>query len=79
MDVCTVKLHKNTKTRLDVYREYRNESYDEIVAKLLSIIDAFKNEPKLGKKTIAEIEKARQRISSGTYISENEAKKRLGM
>jgi len=38
IDATTIKLHKDTKKELDAFREYRNESYDEIVRKLVVIV-----------------------------------------
>ena len=46
MDVCVVRLHKKTKASLDRYKEYRNESYDEVVAKLVGIVENCKKEDK---------------------------------
>ena len=36
-DITTIKLHKDTKEELDAFREHRNESYDEIVRKIVLI------------------------------------------
>ncbi len=79
MEVSTIRLHKKTKTGLDRFREYRNESYDEVVMKLVNIADTCKAEPELSKEAVERIEKARQRIRSGDYVTEAEARKRLGV
>ncbi len=79
MDICSIRLHKETKSHLDKYREYRNESYDEVVMKIVGIADECKKEPKLARDTIERIEKARQRIKAGDYLNENAARKRLGL
>jgi len=79
MDVCTIRLHKKTKSSLDKYREYRNESYDEVVMKLLSIVNTCKKEPELSRDAVERIEKARQRIRAGGFVTEDEARKRLGL
>jgi hypothetical protein len=36
MNVTTIKLHKNTKSELDKFRKYRNESYDEVIHKYIA-------------------------------------------
>jgi hypothetical protein len=77
--VSTIKVYKKTKRRLDKYREYKNESYDEVINKLVYIADNYKKDPKLSAETIDSIEKARKRIKYGKFISEDEAKKRLGL
>jgi len=79
MDVCSIRLHKATKGHLDRYREYRNESYDEVVMKLVGIAESAKKEPALSREAVKRIEAARQRIKSGDFLTESEARKRLGL
>ena len=79
MDVCTIKLRPNTKSYLDRYREYRNESYDEVVAKLIGIVENLKKAPELSHDAVESIERARQRIKAGKFVTEADAKKRLGL
>ncbi|MEM3555628.1 MAG: hypothetical protein QXF56_02835 [Candidatus Micrarchaeia archaeon] len=79
MDVSTIRLHRKTKFALDRYREYRNESYDEVVMKLVNIADTCKKEPELSKEAVERIEKARERIRAGNFVSESEARKRLAL
>jgi hypothetical protein len=79
MDVSTIRLHSKTKSSLDRYREYRNESYDEVVMKLVNIADTCKKEPELSREAVERIEKARERIKAGDFVSEGEARKRLGI
>jgi len=78
MDATTIKLHTVTKHELDQVREYKNESYDEVIQKMIYIIKNLKTKPELSKEAISAIEKARKRIRAGKFISEEEAKKRLG-
>ena len=78
MDTTTIKLHSTTKYELDQFREYKNESYDEVIRKMLFIIKNLKNQPELSKETIAAIERARKRIKAGNFITEEEARQRLG-
>ena len=75
----TIKLRENTKHNLDRYREYGSESYDEVVKKLIYIADNVKKKPELSKETVDDIEKARSRIAKGRFLTEEEAKKRLGI
>ena len=78
-DISTVKIYKKTKSKLDNYREYKNESYDEVINKLVYIADNCSKNPKLSTQTIHEIESARKRILAGKFIGEEEAKRRLGL
>ena len=75
----TIKIHEETKLELDNFREYKNESYDEVLKKVLFIAKTCKTEPKLSKETVESIEKARERMKKGKFLTEAEARKRLGL
>ena len=79
MDATTIKVHENTKNQLDQFREYKNESYDELIKKMVFIIRNFKKQPRLSNEAIEAIEKARERIKKGKFLTESEAKNRLGL
>ena len=78
MDATTIKVHEDTKVQLNQFREYKNESYDEVIRKMLYIAKKAKTRPELSKEAIIAIEKARKRIKAGNFVSEEEARKRLG-
>jgi len=78
MSTTTIKVHEDTKLQLDQFREYKNESYDEVIKKMIYIAKKAKTHPELSKETVIAIEKARKRIRKGNFVSEEEAKKRLG-
>ena len=79
MNATTIKIHKDTKTEIDQFREYKNESYDEVLKKLIYIVKSIKKDPELSKETIHAIEQARKRMEQGHFLTEEEAKKRLGL
>lgn len=79
MGATTIKIYDDTKTELDKLREYKNESYDEVIKKIIFIVNKFKTEPKLSKEAITSIEKARERLQKGQFLNEDKAKKRLGL
>ena len=79
METTTIKVHDDTKIQLDRFREYKNESYDEVIKKVIYIAKICKTKPELSKETIEAIEKARKRIKEGKFLTEAEAKKRLGL
>lgn len=79
MQITTVKLYETTKSQLDKFKEYKNESYDEVIKKVIFIAKTCKTKPKLSQETIEAIEKARKRIKEGNFLTEAEAKKRLGL
>lgn len=73
----TIKIHEDTKGQLDHFREYMNESYDEVIKKVVHIAETAESE--LSQKAIQAIEKARARIKQGKFVTEDEARKRLGL
>tara|TARA_Y100000310_G_C20479634_1_gene714065 strand:- start:47 stop:283 length:237 start_codon:yes stop_codon:yes gene_type:complete len=75
----TIRLNQETKTELDKIRQYKNESYNELIKKLLFIAKMCEKEPKLSQKTVQEIKEARERIRRGKFYTEEEAKKVLGL
>ncbi|MBS3106192.1 hypothetical protein J4419_00835 [Candidatus Woesearchaeota archaeon] len=78
MEATTIKLQKETKSQLDQFREYKNESYDEVIRKVIYIAKKAKTEPALSKEAIIAIENARKRMKAGDFLTEEEARKRLG-
>jgi len=79
MSATTIKIQTDTKSQIDQFREYKNESYDEVIKKLIFIVKNLKKEPKLSKETIRAIEQARERIKKGKFVSQEVAKQRLGL
>ena len=79
MNATTIKIHQNTKLELDHFREYKNESYDEVIKKIIFILKNVEVNPKLSKETLKAVSAARKRITSGKFLTEKEAKKRLGL
>lgn len=75
----TIKIHDSTKSELNNFKEYKNESYDEVLGKIIYIAKTAKSNPKLSQKTVKEIEKARKRINAGKFLTEAQAKKSLGI
>ncbi len=79
MNPTTIKIHEETKHELDQFREFRNESYDEVIQKMLYIAKVSKKQPELSQETVLAIEKARERIKKGKFLTEEQARKRLGL
>lgn len=79
MIATTIKLHQETKSTLDKFREYKNESYDEVINKLVYIAKNVEKQPELSEETIRAIKAARKRYQKGQFVTEAEARKRLGL
>jgi predicted transcriptional regulator len=71
--ITTIRLHDDTKQKLDLFRAYRNESYDEIIQKLMYIV----NEGEVRKEVLKEIETARKRVKTGEHVTYEELKKQI--
>jgi predicted transcriptional regulator len=79
MNATTIKINLLTKGKLDTFREYKNESYDEVINKMIFIAENVKKGSDLSEQAISAIEAARERIKKGNFLTEAEAKKRLGL
>lgn len=74
----TIRIHQKTKIELNSFKQYKSESYDELVRKLIYLAKICEKEPKLSQKTMLEIKEAREKIKKGKFYTEEEAKKILG-
>ncbi len=75
----TIRLNPKTKYELDGFRQYKNESYDELVRKLIYLAKMCEEQPELSQQTMIEIKQARENIKNGEFYTEEEAKKILGL
>ncbi|MBS3091128.1 hypothetical protein J4217_01615 [Candidatus Pacearchaeota archaeon] len=57
MDITTIKLNKQTKDRIDKLRSYRRESYDDILQKILEILNLVRTEPDRARSKLVAIDK----------------------
>ena len=62
MGITTVKLQKETKDRLDKLRENRNESYDDLMRKILYVLNATREDPSKGKRVLEQSDERRNRM-----------------
>lgn len=75
----TIRLNQITKQQLNEFKQYKSESYDELVRKLIHLARMCEKEPKLSQKTIQEIREARERIKKGEFYTQEEVEKRFGL
>ena len=73
-EITTIKLDNETKSRLDRLKVHEKESYNEIINKLLNILNIFKKNPALGNKILANIDRSIEfrKVYSGS-IQENDS------
>ena len=75
----TIKIRKETKSQLDLFRESKSESYDDVLNKVMFIAKKTVSEPNLSRKTMLAMEAPREQIKQWNSRTEAEAKKRLGL
>jgi hypothetical protein len=59
--ITTIKLEKETKSRLDKVKEYRRETYDEILQKMLNILNLCKVSPERARARLIAIDRHKRR------------------
>lgn len=59
-EITTIKLKKATKTRLDKLKIHRRESYEEILQKILNILNICRINPEKAKAILIKIDKDRK-------------------
>ncbi|MBI3334435.1 hypothetical protein HYZ97_03025 [Candidatus Pacearchaeota archaeon] len=56
----TIKLSKKTKARLDNLKEYRLETYEEVLEKMLSLLNLCRNQPDEARKRLIDLEQKKR-------------------
>ncbi len=64
MEITTIKIEKQTKKRLDKLREDSRESYNNLIKKMLYILNTVRKNPELGKRVLSNIDKNIKRKKS---------------
>lgn len=57
LDITTIKLNKKTKARLDKLKSYKRETYDDILQKILEILNLCKLSSEKAKAKLIQIDK----------------------
>ena len=61
IETTTIKINKKTKARLDNLKEHEKESYEEVIEKILHILNITRKSPSLGNKALRSIDKTLKR------------------
>jgi hypothetical protein len=59
-NITTIKLEQETKKRLEKLKENKNESFNDILKKILFILNTVRTEPEKSKKILEVIDKRRK-------------------
>ena len=75
--VTSIQLEKRTKTKLEKLKIFPRESYDDVVNRLLNMIE--EDEGILSEKTIRDLEEGVADIKAGRVYTSEQVKKKLGL
>lgn len=73
-NITTLKLEKETKDRLEKLREHKRETYDDIIRKILYVLNTVRDEPNKAKAVLEFIDEKRKRMFE-TDIGQEQIKK----
>jgi hypothetical protein len=62
MTKTTIKLDRDTKSRLDKLKIHKKDSYDDVIQKILSLLNTLKDNPFQARLRLSEIDQARKKI-----------------
>ena len=79
MKTVTLKLDPEMESRLKKLKDYKNESYVDVIKKVVFVANPKMNKFELSKKDLKDIKKAREQIKRGEFFTSAEVKKRLGL
>ncbi len=71
--ITTIKIEKETKTRLDRLKEHERETYNQVIKKILHILNLVRRDPALGNRMLGNIDITIKRM--GTYNKANKLSK----
>jgi hypothetical protein len=67
--ITTIKIQKQTKSRLDKLKEHERETYEQILRKMLFILNTTRKNPESATKIIKRIDKNIKRKSRYTKVN----------
>ena len=61
-NITTLKLEKETKERLEKLREHKRETYDDIIRKIMYVLNTVRDEPEKARGILEFIDEKRKRM-----------------
>lgn len=74
-NITTLKLEKETKERLEKLREHKRETYDDIIRKIMYVLNTVRDEPVKAKAVLEFIDEKRKRMFETEFKKEAKAPK----
>ena len=78
-EITTLKLEKETKERLEKLREHKRETYDDIIRKILYVLNTVREEPEKARGILEFIDEKRKRINEVEFKDKIIQKPKLGI
>lgn len=66
-NITTLKLEKETKERLEKLREHKRETYDDIIRKIMYVLNTVRDEPVKAKAILEFIDEKRKRMFEASF------------
>ncbi len=63
-EITTIKLSKKTKTRLDHLKVYKHETYEEIIEKMLELLNTARIHPEQARVQLIALENEKKKATS---------------
>jgi predicted DNA-binding protein len=71
-NITTLKLEKETKERLEKLREHKRETYDDIIRKIMYVLNTVRDEPVKAKAILEFIDEKRKRMFETEFSKKEE-------
>jgi len=75
--ITTLKLLDETKDRIEKLREHKRESYDDILRKILYVLNVVREDPERSKKILVRIDELRRRMFEEEKKQKEDLKKEM--
>ena len=76
--ITTLKLSEETKNRIEKLKEHRKESYDDILKKILYVLNTLREEPEKARRILEKISEIRNRMLQEEREQKDDLKKENG-
>lgn len=73
--ITTIKLLEETKFRIEKLREHKRESYDDILRKILYVLNTARDSPDKAKRILERISELRERMIKEQHQQKEDLKK----
>lgn len=76
--ITTIKLSEETKNRVEKLKEHKKESYDDILKKILYVLNILRDDPEKAKRILEKVSEVRERMLQEEEDRSNDLKKENG-